>query len=39
MQKKACGDGDGEATLCCLNGAIVRHGGGEENASRGTEVV
>lgn len=25
--------GDGEAALCRLNGAIVRHGGGEGNGS------
>lgn len=25
--------GDGEATLCRLNRAIVRHGGGEKNGS------
>lgn len=36
-KSKACGDG--EASLCRLNGVIVRHGGGEENGSRGTEGV
>lgn len=37
LAEKACGDG--EAALCRLNRAIVRHGGGEENGSRGTEGV
>lgn len=37
LTEKACGDG--EAALCRLNRAIVRHGGGEENGSRGTEGV
>lgn len=31
--------GDGEAALCRLNGAIVRHGGGEGDGSWGTEGV
>lgn len=37
LAEKPCGDG--EAALCRLNRAIVRHGGGEENGSRGTEGV
>lgn len=37
LAEKACGDG--EAALCCLNGAIVRRGGGEGESFMRTEGV